>query len=96
MILIMSGSIRRRILKSYEQIVNELKKLIEAFVPGDAKLDEHTEFVADLELDSVQVMEFLPEVEDRFDILIPLNNLDEVKNVADLANVVMQIIKKDK
>ena len=42
-------------------------------------------FLADLHLDSLQVMNLLLHVEDRFDISIPVNILPDVKTVKDLA-----------
>ena len=39
----------------------------------------------DLELDSVMVMELMMELEDHFDISIPLNSLPDVNTVSDLA-----------
>ena len=48
-------------------------------------MTEATELVADLGLDSVQVMELLLEAEERLDISIPLNILPSVRTVRDLA-----------
>jgi len=48
-----------------------------------------TNLTSDLTLDSFQIMEFLMEVEDEFDIAIDMNSLSDVHTVADLAGVVM-------
>jgi acyl carrier protein len=47
-----------------------------------------TDISADLNIDSVTVMDFVMEVEDRFNIDIPLNVLAETRTIADLARVV--------
>lgn len=47
-----------------------------------------TDFNADLNVDSVAVMDFVLEVEDTYDISIPINLLSEVSTVGDFANVV--------
>jgi acyl carrier protein len=44
--------------------------------------------VEDTGLDSVSVMDFVMELEDEFDITIPLDRIAEVRTVGDLANAV--------
>ncbi len=80
---------------SYEQILKQMLKMLQEFAPQGAELNESTQFVADLDFDSVQVMEFLPEVEDGFDIIIPLNRVEDVSSVGDLAKLVSQIKEED-
>ncbi len=43
-----------------------------------------------LEIDSVAVMDFVMEVEDHFDIDIPLNVLSETRSIEDLVKVVAE------
>ena len=43
---------------------------------------------SDLTLDSFQVMEFLMEIEDEFDLAINMSQLSDVRTVSDLAAVV--------
>jgi acyl carrier protein len=45
--------------------------------------------VTQLQLDSFQVMEFMLEVEDHFDVAIDLESLSDVHTVRDLAEVVI-------
>lgn len=47
-----------------------------------------TDFVAGLGLESIQVMEFVMEVEERFDIAIDLDTLSTVRSVDGMAAVV--------
>lgn len=48
-----------------------------------------TNMVTELQLDSFQVMEFMLEVEDHFDIAIDLDSLSNIHTINDLAGVVM-------
>lgn len=48
-----------------------------------------TDMVADLQLDSFQVMEFMLEVEDHFDIAIDLESLSNTQTINELAAVVI-------
>ena len=48
--------------------------------------------MADLDLESVQVMEFVVEVEDHYDIAIDLESLSNVHTIAELAAVVARTL----
>jgi acyl carrier protein len=48
-----------------------------------------TNMVTELQLDSFQVMEFMLEVEDHFDIAIDLDSLSNIHTIDDLAGVVI-------
>jgi acyl carrier protein len=48
-----------------------------------------TNMVTGLQLDSFQVMEFMLEVEDRFDVAIDLESLSDTQTITDLAGVVV-------
>lgn len=49
----------------------------------------HTNMVTELQLDSFQVMEFMLEVEDHFDIAVDLDSLSNIHTIDDLAGVVI-------
>jgi acyl carrier protein len=68
--------------------VAEIRKLLEPFNTAGVSLAADTDISADLNIDSVTVMDFVMEVEDRFNIDIPLNVLAETRTIADLARVV--------
>ncbi len=48
-----------------------------------------TNMVSDLQLDSFQVMEFMLEVEDHYDVAIDLESLSNIQTILDLAAVVI-------
>jgi acyl carrier protein len=68
--------------------VAEICKLLEPFNSNKIALSAATDISSDLNIDSVTVMDFVMEVEDRFDVEIPLNLLSETRTVADLARIV--------
>ena len=47
-----------------------------------------TDLVDDLALESIQVMDFIAEVEDHFDILIEVDRLANIRTLAELARLV--------
>lgn len=68
--------------------ISQLFTLLAPFNTNSTELKPDTDISADLNIDSVTVMDFVMEVEDHFDIEIPLNVLSETRTIADLAKVV--------
>ena len=75
-----------------QTIVEQLTKLLAPFVKDGQSIDENTRLVLDLSLDSMQVMELLSQVEDKFDISVPLNILPDVLTVKDLAEQIQKLL----
>jgi len=63
----------------------------------DGRLREHvqpgpqTDLIADTNMDSVAVMDFVLELEDEFDITIPLDRMSGVRTVSDVARAVESV-----
>ena len=74
--------------------IAQLCKLLEPFNTNGVALSATTDISTDLNIDSMTVMDFVMEVEDHFDIEIPLNVLSETRTVEDLAKVVEARVKK--
>jgi len=70
----------------FEQIVAILKPLAK----NDMEITADTVLMDDLSLDSLEIMEVLLEIEDTYDISIPINILPDIRTVND---VVLQINK---
>lgn len=69
-------------------IETEITRILSGFLEEPPALSGATDLVADLDLESVQVMEFVVEVEDHYDIAIDLESLSNVHTIAELAAVV--------
>jgi len=77
--------IERRIgelLASYLETSNHAELVAHGEITGDTNL------VSDFTLDSFQVMEFMMELEESFDIMIDVNSLSNSHTVHDLAVIV--------
>ena len=75
----------------YEDALTQLYDILRPYTKEGLVLKEETELVADLGLDSMQVMQLLLETEERFDISIPLNILPDVRTVKDFALQIEQL-----
>ncbi|MEM7217777.1 MAG: acyl carrier protein [Pseudomonadota bacterium] len=68
-----------------------LRELLTPFLPDGADAVAATKPIADLGLESVQIMEFVVEVEDHYDIAIDLDSLANAHTLADLSAVVERL-----
>ena len=57
------------------------------------ELSETTDMVADMGLSSLEVMEFIEQIEDEYDISIPLNILPDVNTIGQLAQKLQELIE---
>jgi len=79
-------------MKTYQTILTELLETIRPLAPDADSLDEDTELMGNLGLDSMKVMNLLQEIEDHFDVSIPLNVLPDVRTLGDLAQKIHQFL----
>ena len=54
----------------------------------------HSDLIADLGFDSLQVLELIAELEDRFDISIPLNDVPATRTVAQVVAQVTRLVEE--
>lgn len=72
------------------EILSKLKELLQKLNTNNIELSETTDISTDLNIDSVAVMDFIMEVEDAYEIDIPLNVLSETRTMRDLVGVVQK------
>ncbi|MDX1424152.1 MAG: acyl carrier protein [Kiloniellales bacterium] len=78
-----------------DAVFREIRALLEAHNPNGIEISEETDLSADLNIDSVAAMDLLMNLEDKFEIDIPLNMVGELRSVRDLAEVVRAQLKDD-
>jgi acyl carrier protein len=67
--------------------------LIEAYTDEGVEVRETSRFDADLHLDSIQVMDLVADIEDAFDINIPLNDLPKMQTVGETAAHLVDLMR---
>lgn len=70
---------------------NRVAELIEPFNKKGVSLSDATTFAADLEWDSLTVMDFVASIEDEFDIIITMNMQAEIETVGQLVDTVISV-----
>ena len=68
----------------YDTFLVRIFEILRPFAKQGILLNEDSELVTDLGLTSLQVMELIEQIEDSFDISIPLNILPDIRTVRDL------------
>ncbi|MEE9494284.1 MAG: acyl carrier protein [Gammaproteobacteria bacterium] len=69
----------------YNAFLQQIFEVLQPFARNGILLNEDSELVAELGLTSLQVMELIEQIEDHFDISIPLNILPDIRTIRDLA-----------
>ncbi len=69
----------------YDDYLARIYEVLKPFTKQGLLLNEDSELVTELGLTSLQVMELIEQIEDYFDICVPLNILPDIRTVRDLA-----------
>ena len=73
-----------------KQLVNELD------LDLPAEIDETSDLVNEVGLSSLQLMELVELIEDKFDLSFPLNDLADVRTLADLATAIERLAARQR
>ena len=77
---------------SLSEVNNELIALLKQQLADEREIQPGTDLLSDLALESVQIMEFIVEVEDHYDIAISLEALGEIRTLEQLGALVSQTL----
>lgn len=75
-------------------VFRKICSLIEPLNEKGVKVTRETDFIADLEADSVAVLDMVMDIEDFYDISIPVNTISETKTVGELVDAIHKIKKE--
>lgn len=68
--------------------------LLEPLNEKNVKLTRATDLIADLEIDSVSVLDIVMDIEDNYDISIPVNTISETRTIGELVDAIHAIKKE--
>ena len=71
--------------------MDRVLELLAERAKSNSPITSKPRILADTNLDSVSVMDFVLELEDEFDVTIPLNQLADVETVGDLTDAVQKL-----
>jgi acyl carrier protein len=78
-----------------DDIIKVICGLLAPFNIEGKQLTAATDIPAELNIDSVGVLDFIMEVEDHFDIEIPMNVVSDTRTIGDLATYVQSQLDKE-
>ena len=81
-----------RPMQDYETMLTRVNELLVPFVEKGTAIREDSDFVSDLNFDSLKVMKLVEQVEDEYDISIPLNVLPDVQTVKDFVIQLQKLV----
>ena len=77
---------------SFEDILEKVISELDGLTAAHVQLTEDSELITELGLDSFKVLDLLMDIEDEFDISMPVNLLADVHTVKDLADRIHTVI----
>ena len=72
-----------------EGVLGEIRSLLEPYNPNGVDISLETDFSSELNIDSVAAMNLVMEIEDKFELDIPINLLPDMNSPKDLVDIVL-------
>jgi len=76
-----------------QEILDQTIQIIKSHSP-DAHVEAATLFIEDLGFDSIRLMDILGDIEDHFDVSIPLKNLPNIQTIEDTVRFLETLLEK--
>jgi acyl carrier protein len=73
------------------EVMSEICHHLAPFQTGEKPVSGQTVIAKDLAIDSLAIMDMVMELEDRFDISIPMNVVAEIHTVDELADTILKL-----
>lgn len=77
---------------SREEIFDKICELLKPYNPENRPIKMTSGIVSDLEVDSVAVFDLVGDLEDHYDISIPMEMVSDIKTVGELVNTVIELL----
>jgi acyl carrier protein len=78
----------------YEKVLAQTVEIISSF--SNQAVTEDTNLVKDINLDSIGIAELVAEIEDRFNVIIPMERLPEMRTVRDIAVSLVPLVNQER
>ncbi len=73
------------------EVMDEISRQLAPYRVEDRPVTGQTVIYKDLSIDSLAVMDIVMELEDRFDVFIPINTVAEIHTVEELAGAILAL-----
>lgn len=79
-------------MSDYHSLLTQIIQTLETAAKHKEPLTENSDLVTGLGLTSLELMQLICQIEDDFDISIPINILPEIRTIGDLVREVQKLI----
>jgi acyl carrier protein len=79
----------------YTEVLERLRAHLQSVAGADVLITDDADLIEQIGLDSGKVLDLLMEIEDEFDVSVPMNALADVRTVRDLATTIQGLLGKD-
>lgn len=76
---------------NYDEIMRLLCDRLSALTNSELLITPDTNLISQLSIDSIKLLNLIMEIEDTFDVSIPINGLTDVQTVRQLADLVYKV-----
>lgn len=76
---------------NYDEILQLLCDRLSSLTNSEVTITAETNLISELSIDSIKLLNLIMEIEDTFDISIPINALADVQTVHELASLISKI-----
>jgi acyl carrier protein len=81
-------------MQSKEDILEQLIELVRPYSAQPLEFSEQTLLIDDVGLNSIKVMELVMQIEDHFDVSVPLNILPDVQTIGGFAEQLEKLLAR--
>jgi acyl carrier protein len=75
-------------------VFHKICSLLEPLNHKGVKLSRDTDLITDLEIDSVSVLDIVMDIEDNYNLSIPVNTISETRTIGELVDAIHAIKKQ--
>ncbi len=76
---------------NYDEIMTLLCDRLSSLTNSNVQITSETNLISQLSIDSIKLLNLIMEIEDTFDVSIPINALTDIQTVRELADLVHKI-----
>jgi len=80
---------------TYADCLAVVIEVIRPYLKNPVAIDEDAGLTGELGLSSLQVLEFIAEVEDRLDVTLPLNHLPDITTVREFSEMLVTVTEEN-
>lgn len=74
-----------------QEMINELKQIIKPYIQDETafeNLNEDTDFISDLKINSANLVDIILDIEDKYDVMVDNDSMDKMLNVKSALEII--------